>query len=230
MKKILLGAVIFIFLGAGVFFAIKQKPVQIGDYRGESITEIGNDPAIKTFPPAAVEKNKKQLKELAQKLQEDPSNTGLWLAVAQLKKFFNNYLGAVEALKYALSLQPENPLVNYNLANLYGLYLKDYPRAEALYLKAIETGAPNNDYIYFSLAEFYRDFYKEKYDLIDDLLLRGLKEGNQGNPNLIMQLAYYYKSVGDNKNAVKYFRQLISSPTTTGDQQEAFKKEIQSLQ
>ncbi len=221
-------------IGVVVWFSLKTKEVQIGDYRGEPIEEIGNDPAIKNFPPEAIEKNKNRLHELAVQLKTDPKNWNFWMEIGQLKKFFNNYNGAVAVYEYAKTINPEEPLVYYNLANLYGSYLRDYPKAEEYYLKALDYG-PSDEYIYLGLAEFYRDFYTAKSDLTDDVLLQGLKE-IPNNPNLIIQLAYYYKSVygesrqtADKENAIKYFSQLISIPDINADQKQAFREEIKAL-
>ena len=214
-------------IGAGVWFSVKTKEARIGDYRGEPIEEIGNDPAIKNFPPAAVEQGKNRLKELAALLEKDPQNWNFWMEVGQLKKFFNNYNGAVAAYEYVKTNNPEDPLVYYNLANLYGSYLGDYPKAEEYYLKAVSYG-PNEEYIYLGFAEFYRDFYKAKYDQIENLLLEGLK--NVPNyTNLLIQLAYYYKSVNDNQNAIKYFSQLLNAQDIGADQKQAFREEIKAL-
>lgn len=231
MKKI--GIYIFIFLASlgisiGARHLLKLKEAQIGDYHGEPITEIGNDPGIKNFPPAAIEQNKNRLKELAGRLQKDPGNFDMWLDVGQLKKFFNDYNGAIDALEYAKIVSPENPLAYYNLANVYGLYLHDYPKAEEYYLKAIDYGT-NLDYTYLGLAEFYRDFYKAKFDLVDDVLLRGLKEGVPGDPNMMLQLAYYYKSIGDKKNAINYFTKLLTSNLISGPQKQALREEVKTL-
>lgn len=215
-------------IGAGVWFLVKQKEAQIGDYRGEPIEEIGNDPSLSHFPAAAIEQNKNRLKELVQRLKNDPKNFEMWTDVAELKKFFNNYKGALAVFEYAKTISPENPLAYYNLANMYGLYLHDYPKAEEYYLKAIDYGM-NLNYTYLGLAEFYRDFYKDKSDLIDDVLLRGLQEGVPGDPNMTLQLAYYYKSIGDKKNAIKYFAKLINSKDVNGNQQQALQGEIKAL-
>lgn len=231
MKKIIVCAVVFLALtavGAGAWVLLKPETAQIGDYRGEPIEEIGNDPAVRNYPAAAVEQNKSRLEELAQKLQENPANLDMWMAVAEFKKFFNNYNGAAAALEYAATIEPQNPLIYYNLANLYGLYLKDYPKAEENYLKAIDGGAAVA-YPFLGLAEFYRDFYTAKYNLIDDVLLEGLDKGIPGDPNMILQLAYYYKSVGDNENAIKYFSKLLNSPDVSAAQKQSFREEIENL-
>ena len=214
-------------IGVGFWLLLKNKEVQIGDYRGEPIEEIGNDPSIKNFPPAAVEKNQNRLKELAATLRKDPKFWNAWMEVGQLKKFFNNYKGAVDAYEYVKVNSPEDPLVYYNLANLYGAYLGDYPKAEEYYLKAVSYG-PNEEYIYLGFAEFYRDFYKAKYDQIENLLLEGLKKV-PNYTNLLIQLAYYYKSVNDNQNAIKYFSQLLNAQDIGADQKQAFREEIKAL-
>jgi len=214
-------------IGVGFWLLLKNKEVQIGDYRGEPIEEIGNDPAIKNFPPAAVERNQNRLKELAATLRKDPKLWNAWMEVGQLKKFFNNYKGAVDAYEYVKVNSPEDPLVYYNLANLYGAYLGDYPKAEEYYLKAVSYG-PNEEYIYLGFAEFYRDFYKAKYDQIENLLLEGLKKV-PNYTNLLIQLAYYYKSVNDNQNAIKYFSQLLNAQDIGADQKQAFREEIKAL-
>lgn len=205
----------------------RNGEVQIAGYRGEPITEIGSDPIIKLIPKEALQKQKDRLAELDRKLRENPEDFEAWMAVGNLKKFFNNYIGAIAAYEYAELLQPENALIHYNLANLYGLYLRDYPKAEQYYLNARKL-ASNYPYVHLGLAEFYRDFYQEKADQVDDVLLEGLKY-IPNEPNLTLNLAYFYKNAGDKLNAIKYFKNLLNYPLVSEDHKAAIQKEVEAL-
>jgi tetratricopeptide (TPR) repeat protein len=229
MRKLLviLSAVLIIGAAAGLWYFLMSAGVRIGGYYGEPIEEIGNDPAIKSFPPEAVQKNKDRLADLEKILKAAPADFDAWMDVGQLKKFFHNYKGAVQAYEYAATLNPDSPLAYYNLANLYGLYLGEYAKAEQYYEQAIEKGW-NLAYTYLGLAEFYRTFYKDKFRETEKVLLRGL-EVIPDDPNLMLDLAFYYKTAGDKEKAVSYFKKLLNHPDISGAQKQALEEEMKLL-
>jgi len=228
-KNIVLISGLTVLIIVSAVVALKKTGSEaIGNYQGEPLAEIGTDPIIEQMPPDALQAKKERLAELILRLKANPSDFDVWMELGLIKKFFNNYRGAVAVFEYARVLNPANAVVHYNLANLYGIYLRDYPKAEEYYRAAIER-AYGLAYTYLGLAEFYRDFYKEKSNLVDDVLLAGL-EVIPDDPNLLLNLAFYYKSAGDKPNALKYFRKLINHPDVSGNQQQQIQEEILELE
>ena len=127
-------------------------------YTGQSIMVIGNDSIINQFPKSFVEKQTKYLADLNAALQKNPYDFDSWMQVGNHKKFFNNYEGARDAWEYAKLLVPEQQLAYLNLANLYAYYLKDFAKAEANYIAAVDRDFNNISGSYTALAAFYRDF------------------------------------------------------------------------
>lgn len=161
-------------------------------YTGDPIENIGNDPFVQQVPTDYLRKYKQELANFKKTLAENPEDAEGWVRVGVLKKFFNNYEGARDAWEYVKIINPAFSTPYYNLGGLYAGYLKDNPKAEENYLKAIEID-PNLTYFYLALAEFYSVFYKEKIDQVDDILLRGLA-ALPNNESLLGALRNYKES------------------------------------
>lgn len=143
-------------------------------YKGRAIDDIGNDPFIQQVPPEYLQKYTVELADFKVSLARNPADADAWIRVGVLKKFFNDYLGARDAWEYAKVVNPWYSTAYYNLGDLYGWYLKDFPRAEENYLKAIEVD-PTLAYLYISLAEFYNVVYKTKSAQAVEVIRRGLE-------------------------------------------------------
>ena len=191
-------------------------------YRGEAIDVIGGDPAVQQTPAAYLEKYQKELSDWKVRLAKNPADVDGWLRVGVLKKFFNNYLGARDAWEYAKVVAPDGSIAYYNLGNLYGAYLSDFPRAEENYLKAVERS--NLPYLYLNLADFYRVFYKEKSGLAEAVLLEGIKN-NPGDAGLKLALANYYRDAGKTAEAIKYYEEVLKLEPANAD----VRKELEKL-
>ncbi len=197
-------------------------------YQGQALTYLAAPEVLAKYPQSFVQKQGTLLAGILQGIKDHPAETERWIDVGLVKKNFENYTGTRDAWEYLALLNPDNALNHFNLGNLYGYYLHDFPRAEAHYKKAIALSPGIPDF-YVALADFYRDAYQAKSDQIDDVLIGGIQHV-KGDPNLVMALAYYYKSVGDKEHAKTYFALLLEMPTVTGAQKEGFKAEIAALQ
>jgi len=201
----------------------KSMPV-VEIYKGEKITEIGNDKFIKKIPEEIVMEYKKKLEEWEAVLKKNPMDVDAWISIGMIKKFFNNYAGARDAWEYAKYLNDGNSVVYYNLGNLYGSYLKDYKKAEENFLKAIELEDKNVNY-YIGVADFYRNFYTEKKEKIKIILEEGIKQV----PNDVSILAYaggYYKEEGNKERALELYKKILS----LNPENEEVKEEIKKLE
>lgn len=165
------------------------EPVGPPSYTGDPIDNIGNDPFIRQVPADYLEKYKQELANFKKTLTENPGNAEAWARVGALKKFFNNYLGARDAWEYAKIVNPKFSIPYYNLGGLYAGYLRDNPKAEENYFKAIEID-PSLDYLYLGLADFYKVFYPEKADQAVEVIRLGLKEFPD-NESLLKALKHY---------------------------------------
>ena len=47
--------------------------------------------------------------------------------------------------------------------------------------------------------------------------------------NLTLQLAFYYKEIGDRENTIKYFERFLKLPDLTGAQQKIIEEELAAL-
>ncbi len=210
----------------GGLLAEKSSP----KYQGQALRNIGNDPVVKTLTDEIVATKKAELNKFAEIAEKNFSDGSAWLKISEIKKFFNNYKGSVDALEYLKLLSPDDFLVNLNLGNLYGFYLKDYKKAEQNFANAMNhSGGAQLAEAISALADLYKDFYKEKYDQVDDLLLVGI-EAVPNDVNLVMKLAFYYKETGNKEGAIQSFERLLSMRGfLTGAQQKAFEDEIVAL-
>ncbi len=142
----------------------KEQPVaKLPKYKGQAINTMGDDPIIAKLPISAVEVKKIQLGDLAAVLAKNPNDFDGWMALANFKKFFNNFTGARDAWEYAKLIVPNQPLVYLNLGNLYGYYLHDLKKAEANFLTAISLDSLNVYGGLNSFAGYYKDLgFKDK--------------------------------------------------------------------
>ncbi len=186
-KSLFLGFLVIVAVAGGILIAISNKKSDVAlknpieeipasntaiseipkpvypPYAGQPILFFGSDPVINQLPPASVENYKKDLATMAEALRKNPYSFNDWLSVGIFKKFFNNYEGARDAWEYAAMLIPQQPVIHLNLANLYGYYLKDFPKAEKHYLEATRLDVINTHGALNATAGFYRDFgLKEK--------------------------------------------------------------------
>lgn len=91
------------------------------------------------------------------KLNQDSFND--WIDLGLYRKLLEDYEGARQAWEYASLLRPQSPASFSNLGILYGYYLKDAPKAEKSFLKAIEND-PKDINLYFQTYDFYKDVMK----------------------------------------------------------------------
>jgi len=103
----------------------------------------------------------KNISDLSSELKKDSKNTDSWLALGIQYKIVGDYEAARDAFAYAGWIGQNLFVPFYNLGDLYNSSLKDYPKSEENYLRAIEN---NPQYIqsYVGLAELYRYSMNDK--------------------------------------------------------------------
>lgn len=166
------------------------------------------------LPPEAKKIITDGIKRLADILKSDSSQFDAWLDLGSYRKQSGDYEGAREAWEYAAVLAPESYVPWNNLGDLYGSYLKDYPKAEQNFKKAIVL---KPDYIggYRALYELYYYSYKEKANLAPQILKEGLSK-NPKSTDLMILLAQYYKETGDKDTARTYYQKALTEAKAQG--------------
>jgi tetratricopeptide (TPR) repeat protein len=112
-----------------------------------------------------------------------------------------NAAKALEALRKAFEIDPNNKDIIYSLGDMYDK-MKNFPEAEKMYLRIVEL-EPGNMNNYYVVAEFYKRYAIEKPELRKkalDMYLRRIET----DPESVQGYAYMYNyydllPVGDNK-------------------------------
>ncbi len=170
------------------------------------------------------EASKKKFNEILETIQQHPDSLWAWLDLGSIKKSFSDFNGAEEVWMYATTIYPKHAVAYANLGQLYWHDKINYPKAEAMFLKAVAVD-PTSVAGYRDLADLYRYNYTTKKDQVDDIVLKGLKD-NPEHPDLLSYLALYYFEVGDRENSIRIYRRLIQA--VPGNQQA--KEDLEDLE
>lgn len=130
-----------------------------------------------------------KIKEISDLIREDYNYTYPWYDLGSYRRVIGDFEGAAEAWNFVPMIRPDDFVAYHNLGDLYGFYVKDYPKSEENYLKSIKNN-PENVQAYLDLAIIYGSVYKEKASQVESILLRGL-EANSGNTGLQAALDDY---------------------------------------
>ena len=97
-----------------------------------------------------------------------------WLAAGIALGQLERYEAARDVFVYTAVTWPTEPVSHGNLGSLYHLYLKDFPKSEAAYERAIALN-PEQPGWYRGLFELYRYSYKQKTDAWEQTLQQGIE-------------------------------------------------------
>ena len=184
------------------------------------------------FPGDAATIARNRIKELRAAIDGNSADYVSWMDLAILYKTISDYEGAREVWEYVKKAAPMDSVAFQNLGGLYDLYLKDYPKAEENYLRAVEI-SPNQAGVYLGLHELYRYSYKTDSSAAVDILKKGIKAtGSPVNFDLRVMLAGYYKEKGDKKNAILYYTEAKEQAIDLNNQSliDQMEREIGALQ
>jgi len=107
----------------------------------------------------------------------------------------------IERYKKLLSLDKENPLINFRLA--YALYKnQDYPQAEILFQSLIKSGYTNADiYLGYAASLLKQNKIPEAFNTLKEAI-----SYNMINEQIYYNLAEIYYAKDNKKEALKYYR------------------------
>lgn len=146
--------------------------------------EIISRPIMVSAPLAEADRKRAEgkLKEIVDLIQADYDNIYAWYDLGAYRRVIGDFEGAAEAWTFGTLIRPKDYIGFHNLGDLYGFYIKDYPKSEENYFKSIQNN-PQNVQAYVDLATIYQSVYKEKANQAESILLRGL-EANPANAGL----------------------------------------------
>ncbi|MDD5110382.1 MAG: hypothetical protein PHI63_04165 [Patescibacteria group bacterium] len=169
-----------------------------------------------TFPavdpqvdPIIAERERKNFDTLTAALRQDPEIFDAWLSLGGIKKMMGDFTGAAEIWEYAGMQRPSSSIAFQNLGDLYANYLKDYPKAETAFRRAIKNsaGEEKNALFYMSLFDLYH------YRLQDSAkAAAALEEGiaaNSWSVQLLVKAARYESELGNRTKALGYYAAAV---------------------
>lgn len=113
-----------------------------------------------SIDPAVKEVIQSKVTEIQTELKKDSLKIEYWIDLGTYHKVAGDFSGAKIYWDYAGKISPTNFVSFGNLGNMYAYQLKDMVQAEKYYNQAIKN-APTQIYLYFQLAEAFRDVSKD---------------------------------------------------------------------
>lgn len=151
---------------------------------------------------------------LVDKLAKDSFDLGTWIDLGTMRKIGGDWKGAEMAWLFVTKAAPKNPMAFSNLADLYMNFLKDYPKADAMY-KKVNALAPDAIDAYISRSVLYESFYKAGGNPE-----AALKQGLTANPKSVeleLALAHYYTRAGRPSDAKTAYQAAINIAQADGN-------------
>ena len=204
-KTLLIILIITILILGGIFYFFKNKPADIGEKKFPYLIDFS---IAKNISEQQLERLKQDYETAKEKYKKNPDSFDALMTFAFIYYQLGDFESARDIYIKVGEISPKNYSSFWNLGNTY-IKLKDYSGAEKAYLKAIENG-PDQPRHYIALGELYWYFIPEKKSQIPDLYKKGLQE-LPGDYDLLIGLAQYYKEIGDKKNALKYYQEIIDN-------------------
>lgn len=148
---------------------VKEPQIEVNQTFSESGIEFGYQKATSTskgprraapdlsraIPGGLSTIAKTKMENIISLLRRDPNNAVLWSELGLYRKEVGDYEGTKEVWEFALELQPQNAIFAENLGVLYGWYLGNPAKAEAMLLRSVKIEPMPHRYL--RLSEFYRE-------------------------------------------------------------------------
>jgi len=180
-----------------------EPPQTISDYK----TLLTFDIKKQGLDDEMIQVYQEKFNEVKGRLEQDPESLNDWLYLGILKKSVEDFEGARQAWVYAGQVRPQNSSSFANLADLYAYFLNQPEKAEAAIKTAIAND-PNDANLYQAMADIYRYKFPGREALYETTMLDAIAKF-PADPNLVSQLAAYYKQTKQNQKAIEYYEKLI---------------------
>lgn len=205
-----------------------QAPPQSAPaYTGAPAQELHADQEfLKQVPADTYDKSRKELALLAVSLAANPRDASGWMRVAYIKRFYGDYAGARDAYEYVNVIAEGDALPFYNLAGLYGYYLKEPAKAIPKYQAALQRDPMSPDY-YIGFADFYREVMQD-LPAAERVLERGLAK-IPNETNFMISYAALSKAMGKTARAIEYYETVLASAALGAPQRAAITAEVERL-
>lgn len=203
------------------------SPQAVPAYTGAPIQTLNPNPDIlKQVPADTYDKSRKELAELAVSLAANPRDASGWMRVAYIKRFYGDYAGTRDAYEYLNAIAEGDALPFYNLAGLYGYYLKEPAKAIPKYEAALERD-PMNPAYYSGFADFYREVMKD-LPAAERVLEQGMAKV-QNEINLMISYAALSEMMGKTARAIEYYEKVLARPDLEAPQRAAITVDVNRL-
>lgn len=144
------------------------------------------------------QKYEEELSKALQEVEKNPQNVAAWFNLGIARENLGDFIGAAKAYLKSYALAPHTTSLSLDRLAFVLEKLGDYRGAEKAWLLAIKN-VPSNSLLYLHLGEFYRFRYKQPKEKIVQVYEKGIAAS--GDPNLALELASFYESIGDSVNA-----------------------------
>lgn len=177
------------------------------------------------LPQSRQEEYFQRFLKIREVLRKYPDAFDTWLELGGLHKLIGNYEMAEKTWIYAGEIRPQNSPSFANLGDLYTNFLKDYPKAEAAFLVAIENSEGEAFNINYTRQLFELYFYHlEDNQKSEKFLLERLAK-YPDDSELISLLAFLYSRTDQVEKAVEYYEKLL----VLDPNNEAARRELEQL-
>ncbi len=166
-------------------YTIKQVPLTEGKVTSVAAPDLSRPVTFgqsAVFTPEVVQLLTNKIITLQVDLKKDSTDLKKWIDLGIYQKMIGDYQGAVASWQYVTKVADKDFIASGNLGNMYAYQLKDMVKAEQYYNQAIKN-APTQIYLYFQLAEAFRDVSKD-IPRAKAVVERGLV-ANPGNTELV---------------------------------------------
>lgn len=202
-------------------------PPVVPTYKGAAVQTLNPDPNIlKQVSADTYERSQKELAEFAVSLAANPRDASGWMRVAFIKRFYGDYAGTADAYEYLNLIAPSDGLPFFNLAGLYGYYLKQPAKAIPKYEAALQRDPMNPTY-YGGFADFYREVMKD-LPAAERVLEQGLAKISS-DVNLMVSYAALSGMMGKTARAIEYYDKVLARTDLDAPQRAAITAEVERL-
>ncbi len=212
-KKLWLGLFLALLVALGgwyyfwIYAPVEQKNQSVSEFEQMISFEIKDD----TIPQEVQDRYFKAFdkgRKFFSEHQNSIESFSVLLNMGLIKELVGDYKGAEQIFLYTYKLEPNSFILNGNLGHLYLYYLKDYPKAEEFYKKAVANGEYQNLYTYYTeMYDLYHSGFKDPAKT--QALLTEALERIPDNLELLRIAGAYYKSIGNMTEARNYYQRAL---------------------